>query len=152
MSIKDELIALQQRDGILRAEEVVRWAEGNPQSALHQSLEWNDTEAAKEYRIWQVRRLISIHIVSERGVRQMVSLTIDRANSGGGYRDIETVLASPEMREVLLADALAELERVRIKYEGLQELARVWDAVHAVKKRSRRSGAAVVERRNAMTG
>ena len=75
-------------------------------------------------------------------MRQIVSLSIDRVNDGGGYRDLDTVMSSPPLREVLLSDALTELERARLKYEGLTELARVWSEVRRVKtKQAKRSGA-----------
>jgi hypothetical protein len=141
MTIKDELVDLQKRDGILRPEVAVAWAHEHPKSALYASLEWDDTAAAQQYRIWQVRHLIAVHVVNKEGVRQIVSLSIDRTNDGG-YRDIHAVLASPPMRAVLLADALAELDRVRLKYDGLVELARVWEEARKVKiKQAKRSKA-----------
>lgn len=154
MTIKDELLNLQAASGgLLKAEEAVAWASNNQESALYRSLEWDDVKAGHEYRVWQVRRLIAIHITTKEGVRQMVSLTIDRID-GGGYRDINAVISSPEMRTVMLADALAELDRVKLKYESLRELTEVWDAANRVRSRqaraSRRSGAEVAERRNAM--
>lgn len=138
MTIKDELLALQLDQKVLVAEQVVYWAANHPDSALYHSLEWDDTKAAQEYRIWQVRRLIAIHVVNVEGVREMVSLSIDRVNSGGGYRALNTVLESPRMRDVLLADALAELERVQTKYEALVELAQIWAAKDRVKRRASR--------------
>jgi len=142
MTIRDELVELQKHDGILRPESAVMWARKNPKSALHGALEWDDNAAAHQYRIWQVRQLIAVHVVNEEGVRQIVSLSIDRINQGGGYREINSILASPPLREILLADALAELERMRLKYQGLVELAKVWDEVHRARTRVRRKRAA----------
>jgi hypothetical protein len=142
MTIRDELVQLQKRDGLLRPESAVAWASKHPQSALHGALEWDDSSAAHQYRIWQVRQLIAVHVVNEEGVRQIVSLSIDRVNQGGGYREIGSILASPPLREILLADALAELERVRLKYHGLVELAKVWDEVNRAKTRTRKKRAA----------
>ena len=142
MTIRDELVTLQQRDGVLKPEVAVEWARSHPTSALHSALDWNDTTAAQQYRIWQIRQLIAVHVVNEKGVRQIVSLSIDRVNDGGGYRDLDTVMSSPPLREVLLSDALTDLERARLKYEGLTELARVWSEVRRVKtKQAKRSGA-----------
>jgi hypothetical protein len=149
MTIREELLDLQKRHKILKPETAVEWARAHPQSALHSSLEWDDSAAANEFRIWQVRRLIAIHIVSETGVRQMVSLTIDRTKVGGGYRALDDVLASGTMRDVLLADALAELERTRSKYESLVELASVWTEVRRVKiKQAKRTGAKLRQERS----
>jgi hypothetical protein len=68
-------------------------------------------------------------------MRETVSLTIDRNHAGGGYRLISDVLATPNMRRVLLQDALDELERVKRKYESLTELAKVWDEAAKVRQK-----------------
>lgn len=133
MTIRDELVALQKRHGILRPEQAVEWAREHPASALHAAVDWNDTTAAHQHRIWQIRQLIAVHVVNQEGVRQMVSLTIDRVNAGG-YRLLNDVMETESLREVLLADALAELERIKAKYLGLVELTRVWEEADLVKK------------------
>lgn len=147
MTIRSELLDLQaEAGGLLQAERVVRWARENPESSLYRNLEWDDAKAGEQFRIWQVRRLIAIHVVSEQGQRQLVSLTIDRMENGG-YRDIFAVIANPSMREVLLADALADLERLRLKYEGLKELVSVWEEVGKVRsKQAKRTGAKLTPR------
>lgn len=134
--IKAELLAIKamSEDGLLRAPAVVAWARENPESALHGALEWDDPSAAEEYRIHQVRRLISLHVVSEEGVPQLVSLSFDRSKSGG-YRDISEVVKSRDLSAIMLADALAELERVQTKYEQVKELTAVWEQVKAARRR-----------------
>jgi hypothetical protein len=137
-TIRDELLGLQRGHTVLQVERVVDWAREHPESALHRSLEWNDRTAAHHYRCQQVRRLIAIHVVSDDGVRQLVSLKIDRVAPGGGYRDLSTVMRAPELRRMLLAEALEELDRLRLKYEGLRELAGVWEAADRVRSPVRR--------------
>ena len=61
-------------------------------------------------------------------------LSIDR-KAGGGYRKMSDVLKAPDLREIMLADALAELERVQLKYARVEELARVWAEAAAVEQR-----------------
>ena len=129
MTIKSELEDLTE-NGILQPEDVVKWAREHIKSELHQSLEWDDSVAGHQYRLWQVRRLIKVHIVNEYHEPQMISLTIDRPNPGGGYRLISDVIASPTYREIAMKDALNELRRIRAKYGYLTELAKIWDAIH----------------------
>lgn len=123
-AIRAELLALKKK-GLVSAREAVEWARKNPRSALHAALNWDDKDAAQEWRVEQVRRLIQVHIIAVDGGRQFVSLSIDRAR-GGGYRDIDQVKGSERLRDILLQDALDELERVRSHYQSLQELSRVW--------------------------
>ena len=138
MSIASELLALKGKDGMVHAPAAVDWAKEHPESSLYAALEWDDPTAAKAYRIEQVRQLIRIFVVDVKGDRQLISLSVDRAV--GGYRSLDDVLARPDLREVMLNDALAELERLEIKYEHLKELAEVWAAKSRVASRTRKRG------------
>jgi hypothetical protein len=140
MSIKQELKALRGDSELLQAETVVDWAAKHPRSELHKSFEWDDKKCGREYRLWQARTLIRIHIIDEVGVPQMVSLTIDRVKEGGGYREERSVMADKKLRQVMLQDALDELDRVRAKYERVVELAKVWAAIDEVKKETKGGG------------
>lgn len=115
--------------GILRPEDVLAFAV-DPSTSLHDKFEWDDTEAAHKYRIEQAREVIRVAVTlipSEADpVRAYVSLTPDRRNPGGGYRRTEDVLENPTWREVLLADALAELSRFQQKYRTLEVLSGVF--------------------------
>jgi hypothetical protein len=138
MSVRDELLMLQQEaGGLLQVDPVIKWAAQNPTSDLYQEIPWDDAKAAQEWRRQVVRKLIALHIVSIEGVRQVVSLSIDRTKPGGGYRGLNAVMAVPDLRSILLKDALAELERVRLKYQTVSELARVWEMVERVQAETR---------------
>lgn len=131
--IEAELAQIQGNKEIVHADEVVEWAKNNPGSTLHACFEWDDAKAGAEHRLWQARRLIALHIVTVTGERKTVSLTVDRKN-GGGYRQIEDVARTPNLRERMLQDALNELRRVRAKYQSLQELASVFAEIERADK------------------
>lgn len=139
MTIRDELLALKTKDGLIVPERAHSWAAKHPESKLHAGLIWDDAVAGYQHRLWQIRRLIAIHIVTDEGARQVVSLSVDRQRPSGGYRDLDDVLPKPDLREVLLNDALAELERVQAKYSRLQELNEVWAAKDKIKARVKRA-------------
>ena len=143
VAIADELLALRNDNGVINPGEVVTWAKNNPGSRLHASLEWDDALAGERWRREQVRGLIAVHVTDADGSRKLISLSIDRTASGG-YRPLDEVLGQPTLREVMLKDALAELDRVQKKYEKLQELERVWLAASQVRegRASRRKAAA----------
>jgi hypothetical protein len=63
--------------------------------------------------------------------RVYVSLQADRHVPGGGYRVMLDVIGSPAWRQRLLAQALAELGRLRNKYRELEELVDAVDAALA---------------------
>lgn len=141
--ISAELLKLKNADGIINPTEVVKWAKRNTKSHLHANLEWDDAVAGDRYRVWQVRALISVHIVDADGGRRFVSLSIDRKHDGSnGYRPLDEVIARQDLREVMLADALADLERIQARYTKLTELAPVWEGAARVRERRSRKAAA----------
>jgi hypothetical protein len=141
MSIAEELTALRGDDGKINVHTAVDWARKHRSSRLHAALEWDNEQAGEAYRRWQVRNLIAVHIVDASGGRRYVSLSIDRRE--GGYRPIEDILPRVDLRECMLNDALAELNRLQKKYERLKELDEVWAARDRVAGRRRRTAAAV---------
>ncbi|HZT90267.1 MAG TPA: hypothetical protein VFA12_20170 [Stellaceae bacterium] len=150
-TVAGELLALASQINTgdkLQAQQVVDWARSHPKSALYAALcplgtdgKWDLVKAAEEYLLHQARRLIAVHIVDEAGARKVVSLSVDRV-SGGGYRRVKDVLMDVELTAVMLKDALAELQRVRLKYETVQALAGVWRELDRVKEQYRNEDAA----------
>jgi hypothetical protein len=136
--VKEELLALRAADasGMLRPAVALAWAKRHPNSALHAALEWDNDTAAEAHRLDQIRRLISLHVVSVEGDPLLVSLSLDRVK-GGGYRAIDDVLASRDLSAIMLADALGELERVQAKYSHVRELTAVWEQVRGARRRRR---------------
>lgn len=132
--IERELEQVRGNKELLHPGEVVDWAKRNPQSTLHRQFNWNDTDAANEYRLWQARRLIALHVIAPSGERKMVSLSIDRVK-GGGYRTVDDAVRVKTLRDTMLKDALAELRRVRDRYQSVKELAAVFDAIDRADQR-----------------
>jgi hypothetical protein len=124
--------------GKLRPVDVVREARAKS-SPLHCEFVWDDSVAGHRYRIWQARQLISVTVEYIGGGdetklhRVFVSLTSDRSEQGGGYRTINAVLADPDHRQRMLADAMEEMERFQEKFSGLKELVRVFAAMRKVR-------------------
>ena len=118
--------------GVLTPDTVLR-AASSPRSPLHGYFTWDDTEAARAWRLHQARNLIASVRVQMIGpaapqepVRAWVSVFTDE---GRGYRALDAALADPVTREDLLSSALRELERVRRQYAQLEELSAVWAAL-----------------------
>ena len=108
---------------------------------LHNDFEWDDTEAAHQYRLQQARHLISYTLtqVAEKpgqDIPMYVSLTTDRKLVGGGYRAVTDVLKDPVARQRMVDDALDEMRRFEEKYRLLDELAQIFAAVRTVRAKS----------------
>lgn len=134
----DELASLERR-GRLQPQAVVDFAE-NPRALLHKSFTWDDTKAARLYRLEQARDIIQAYVVTIEGprgplnIRAFHSLPSDRQH-GGGYRRIDDILKDKALLHELIASAMADLARVRERYEMLAALSPVWRAMHGVAKR-----------------
>ena len=133
-----ERIRLADPEGVLRPHAVVEFAR-DPQSPLHRRFIWDDTEAARQFRLHQARQIISVRVTrpndSSPPVRVYVSLDEDRYGATG-YRRTSEVLRDDAMRESLLAQARRDMRTFAAKYRALAELAGVIEAIedtqHAV--------------------
>ncbi len=141
MSIASEIEALKDKDGLVTAERVVDWARKHPRSALYRAPEfcgWDEGKLAAEHLLWAARRLIALNITYADGTRKTVSLSIDRSRAGGGYRDVDDVLRDQTLHELMLRDALRELERMEVRYARITALQPVWRAASSVRRGARK--------------
>lgn len=141
-----ELEFLRQQHGeLLKPEHVVEFA-SDERTALHGEFEWDDTEAAYQYRLEQARRVLRLKVIVDspagpQNVRMFVSLMSDRQKPGGGYRPLVDVMTAEDMRDELLRQALGELKTVRRKYDQLKELRPVFRAIERVEERTQKQPA-----------
>lgn len=103
-----------QNGGVLKVDDVLQEAR-DENSILHKHFEWDDTEAASQYRRQQARTLIArckITMVetSPVEIRAFVSLPTDR-ETGGGYRLTSEVVSDEFMKAELLRDIRMTISR-----------------------------------------
>lgn len=129
----EELERITKKHGRLTPKAVVD--ESRSETApLHNCFEWNDKTAAENYRCQQAAKIIRSIVVEVEpktntepvDVRAFVSI-------GGEYKDIKTVVSTPDYYASMLETAFAELDAFRQKYSRLQELATVFVAIDALK-------------------
>ena len=100
--------------GILKVDDVLEEAK-DANSVLHKHFEWDDTEAADQYRRQQARALIQrcrIQLVETEPVkiRALVSLPTDREH-GGGYRLTTEVMSDVYLKDEMLRDIRMTIQR-----------------------------------------
>lgn len=119
-------------EGRLTAKDLVD--ENRPEEApLHNEFEWNNDLAADKWREQQARHIIGSLIVKveqREPVRAFYNITRNEPN----YNHIETILESTDNTEKLLKTALNELIAFKKKYEMLEQLSKVFDAIEEVQK------------------
>ena len=149
MSIIDELEQIREENGgILHPQKVVDFAR-DESTELHSKFEWDDTAAAENYRVWQARKVIRalVTIIPHKNepyeVQTYVSMTADRYQGEGtekreltgGYRYMVDVLSTPDLRNTLLEEALAEFESWERKYHMIAELVEIFAAAKTAKQK-----------------
>lgn len=135
--VKAALLALAEEHGVLRPADVVEAAR-DPHSPLHKQFVWDDTEAARRFRLAQAAQLIRrVHVVLTTSdakpvtVRAFVSLPSDRT-AKAGYRSTVKVLDDAGRSQEMLGAALDDLRAIQAKYAALSQLAPVFAAIDAV--------------------
>ena len=105
---------------------------------LHDRFEWDDTEAARQYRLWQARELILATVTvlpgSDDLVRVYVSLQDDRGGDGG-YRAMVDVLQDKELYSQMMMEALEDFQKWQRKYRAIAALRPVFRAADRVRSR-----------------
>ncbi len=128
--------------GALTAELVLEDA-SDPTSPLHQHFTWDNTEAARLWRLTEARHLLNC-IVLLRGdehkepIRAFVVIS---HGEGDAYQSLTLAMGDPEMRQDVLTRAWRELQAFTEKYREYEELAAVFAAIEQVKPRRHRAKA-----------
>lgn len=135
--IQQELLRIaNENGGTLNPEVVVAHAAATT-SPLHSCFQWDDTQAAQQYRLWQARQLIRVQVSVLPGTqtesRVFVSLTTDRGRNG--YRVMADVLTDEDAYRQLLAEAKADAERFANRYKALKEMAAVIREIKAATRK-----------------
>ena len=100
-------IAKDDMDGLIQPERVIEVA-SDETSPLHRHFEWDDSEAAYEYRLVQARKLIrSVTIIRVDSPPRYVNVTIKRVEGGyrRGYVQTEKAVVDPDLYEQVVMDA-----------------------------------------------
>ena len=120
-----ERIAKDDTDGLVQPAAVVDQAR-DPKSPLHRYFEWDDNEAAEQYRLYQARNLIArVKIVYEdpnQSNLKYVSVSVTTVKGGArrGYVPIERAAADPDLYEQVVRDAQAGMIAYRNRLSAFQ--------------------------------
>lgn len=117
---------------------------GRPEdSALHPLFEWDDSKAAELYRLKQATDVIThihIKVTEAAGEPYRAYVNIIPAQDGeqtqkGRFINIRSAMENEETRKIVLASAVAEMNRFAQKYSKYTELAEVFDVIAKVTKK-----------------
>lgn len=126
-----ELLRKQEK-GELTPEDVLKDARNN-NSPLHSFFEWDDGEAAEQYRLQQARHLIrsvvAVYVDDEKpAVRAKMFVHINEPGAPH-YREASHAMSLAKTRRMVLQRAWNELQSWRKRYRDLQEFAALFEAI-----------------------
>jgi hypothetical protein len=125
-NLRDELLAIRAQAGELTPEIVVEAAtpEDHP---LHDRFEWDDTEAARRYRLVQggeLLRAVRVSLPSRPDTSVRGLLAVRHSDSRrADYMPTEEVMGNPLLAAIQLRDAERDWKLLRARYEHLAEFA-----------------------------
>ena len=119
-----EIANLRKSAGRVNAETLLEKA-ADPDSCLHGMFEWNDDQAAHEFRLTQARLVLrSLVIDTPDGNVGRMLVAVSVGSSGGrDYVPVQQAMKVPEWREEVLEEALRDLRAFRVRYNTYKELA-----------------------------
>jgi len=121
------------QSGKIHAEDVVRAARP-AKSPLHAAFEWDDSEAAEQYRLTQARevmRSIVVRYVNAPADAPPTRLyvNVDRGTADSAYMEIAVALGQPEFKDQILERALREAQEYQRRYQDILELSLIFRAI-----------------------
>ncbi|MEN6487671.1 MAG: hypothetical protein ABFD66_02115 [Smithella sp.] len=139
---KEIILKIAEKNGGIISPRLIVDVARDEKNPLHGYFYWDDKIAGDRYRLNQASlliRRIKIDIVKPTGktkmieikpVRQFSSPASLRGKGGNGsYVRIEDVMKNDTLRADMLETAKKELIALKVKYENLTELSKVWEAI-----------------------
>lgn len=110
--------------------EMIVAAAQDSNSELHKCFEWDDTEAARKYRIIQAGNLVrNLVIVESKEKSEPQQIRVMYTSQDGGYKQTTLILQQPDEYETLKNRAMAELRAIKNKYNMILELKEIFDLI-----------------------
>lgn len=127
----------QQCKGELTPQDVLADAK-HDNSPLHSFFEWNDGEAAEQYRLQQARGLIrsvvAIYVSEDKpAVRSKMFVHIPEP-SAPHYREAGHAMSQQKTRQMVLQRAWRELQAWKARYKDLKEFSDLFEVIDEVQK------------------
>lgn len=124
--------------GVVTPEAIIEAAEAT-RNPLHKLFEWDDTSAARKFRVTQAATLyrsLEITYVGRKGQPVRAYEIITHSVRGKPeeervtlYSTHEEVLSDPKARKNLIRDAISQLKAFKRRYHDLNEFSKIFKAI-----------------------
>jgi len=124
IKVRELLQEIEREQGIVTPSEVVKRAV-SPKSPIHSLFEWDDSEAARSYRLWQARQLITRVTVEVDGseINDYHNIRVEiNGQQQQGYVSAERIVSDERLHEQVVETALQEIKYWQNKYSTIKQL------------------------------
>ena len=143
--VGDRLQELRDKYGALTPGIVLKDAKAK-KSILHGAFEWDDSVAAKQWRLHTARHLIRSVVIEQSdatdNIRYKPAFVFIKTEQGPQYQSLAKVLSDEELRLQVLKRASDELEQWTKRYDDYEEFYLVIEQAHKATKRIRSNAVA----------
>ena len=124
-SVAKAIQAIYDRDGEVKASVVVDEA-SDEKSPLHKCFQWDDSEAAKEHRLWQARQLIKrVTIIVNKEEARLINVPITGGprKEEGSYKPAKVIVHSQDEFERARDQLVKQLNGIQNVLDELESAA-----------------------------
>ena len=117
-----------------RPEQIVDRAKSED-TELHKCFEWDDTEAARKFRLHQARQIVGclVFTVVEKPIEHQEIRFFQKPKVESGYKQTQKIMCNPDEYHSLILRMKADFQSFKNKYVVLQELKALWDTFDSLK-------------------
>jgi len=131
---KEAIYTIIEKDGVCQPEALVEYAQPET-SPIHDSFEWDDSEAGEQYRLWQARKMIKTvtcvyggeYVQQYKNVIVKVEVEGDVTVEKQGYVSFSRVMEDKNLHKQVLREAIKNIRKWQNDYRQLTELKKVID-------------------------
>lgn len=101
---------------------------------LHKCFTWDDTEAAKKWRISEARAVVrNLKIIEQNPDKQSEPTTIRvfyKTDNESGYKPTKLILKKPDEYKALVERCRSELLAIKQKFNSISEYEEIWEMIN----------------------
>lgn len=111
-------------------EQIVEYAENNPNSELHKCFTWDDTEAARKWRLHEARQIVCNIVYKPEVFDERPPIKVRAIlHTEEGYKPTQLIVKNVDEYQSLLSRAFADLIAFKERYKTLTELEEIFEEI-----------------------
>lgn len=132
--VGEEIEKIEAEKGVVTAKDIVDRARPK-NSPIHDLFEWDNKIAAEKWRLHTATQVLCCLVKTDEDdtpQKAYVNIEVKEGSKIGIFANIKKAMSDAQTREVVLRNALNELQAFKAKYNHLAELAAVFEAIDKI--------------------